>query len=499
MSVLQTTERRVDLAAVVAPFVSLPSLRVRDLTQDSRSVVAGDAFVAVAGRTTHGVDHIPQAVSRGAIAVLWDPEDAPAVPAITGEVTSIPLRGLRQVLGVLADRFYGSPSDRLEIAGITGTNGKTTCAWLYALAHGRSGAYLGTLGLGRPGRLRSTTHTTMDVISVHRALRELADDGAHRVGMEVSSHALDQERVAGVRIPVTAFTNLSRDHLDYHGTMEAYGAAKAKLFEAPGVRQAVINIGDAFGRDLARRMASSIDVIEVCAEGVPRSTSGRYVSATRVLYTVAGIDLQGESHLGAFRLRSPLVGAFNAENALLVLGLLLAEGMPLEGAVAALSEAVAPPGRMETFRSGARGPTLVVDYAHTPDALAKALAALRPHTHGALWCVFGCGGDRDVGKRPLMGAVAEQGADRIVLTDDNPRTENPETIIASILSGMTGRIPHRVERDRETAIRGAVREATAGDVILIAGKGHEDYQIYGREQRLYSDRAVALDVCREAA
>jgi UDP-N-acetylmuramoyl-L-alanyl-D-glutamate--2,6-diaminopimelate ligase len=491
MNVAAPAHDGVELAWLLAGLVSAPRIAVRDLKLDSREIHPGDAFVALGGRSTHGLDHVGEAVARGAIAVIWDPAEGRPLPPLPPAVTAVSVPGLRPELGDVADRFYGEPSAEARVAGVTGTNGKTTCAWLYAVCRGTDGAYMGTLGTGRPPALAATRHTTMDAVSVHRTLRALVDAGARHVAMEVSSHALDQGRVAGVRLPLAAFTNLTRDHLDYHGTMAAYGAAKARLFQSRGVEHAVVNVGDAFGRELAARLAPGIELTRVAASGAAPPAGGRFVVATQVDCRVTGLELAGVTHAGPFRLHSPLLGAFNAENLLVVLGLLLAADLSLDGALAALGEARPPPGRMETFELGAHGPTLVVDYAHSPDALAKVLAALRAHTGGALWCVFGCGGDRDAGKRPLMAAAAEAGADRLVITDDNPRSEDPERIVAMITAALSGRVPAHVERDRATAIRGAAAQARPGDVILVAGKGHEDYQIYGTEQRAYSDRDVA--------
>jgi UDP-N-acetylmuramoyl-L-alanyl-D-glutamate--2,6-diaminopimelate ligase len=496
MTVATAAHDGVELAWLLAGLVAAPRVAVRDLTLDSREVRPGDAFVALAGRTTHGLDHAGEAVARGLRSGPRGWLSRRALPQLPPAVTAVSVPGLRPELGDLADRFYAEPSAEAEIAGITGTNGKTTCAWLYAVCRGAAGGYLGTLGQGRPPALTATSHTTLDVVSVHRALRALVDAGARHVAIEVSSHALDQERVAGVRMPIGAFTNLTRDHLDYHGTMAAYGAAKERLFRSRGVAHAVVNVGDGFGRELAARLPPGVELTRVAVGAPP--PRGRCVVATEVDCHAAGLALAGVTHAGPFRLRSPLVGAFNAENLLVVLGLLLAAELPLDDALAALAAARPPPGRMESFELGARGPTLVVDYAHSPDALAKVLAALRPHTHGSLWCVFGCGGDRDSGKRPLMAAAAEAGADRLVITDDNPRSEDPERIVAMITAALTGRVPAHVERDREAAIRGAAAAARPGDVVLIAGKGHEDYQLYGSERRAYSDRDVARALAEAA-
>jgi UDP-N-acetylmuramoyl-L-alanyl-D-glutamate--2,6-diaminopimelate ligase len=493
----QAHEAGVDLAWLLGGEAGVPSVAVRDLTLDSRAVRPGDAFVALRGHTAHGLDHAADAATRGAVIVLFDPAEGRDAPALPLDAIAVRVPGLRRRLGEIADRFYGAPSTRVEVAGVTGTNGKTTCAWLLAQAYGADGAYVGTLGAGRTGAVVAGTHTTPDVISVHRLLRDLHADGARRVAMEISSHALDQARVAAVRIPVAGFTNLTRDHLDYHGTMEAYGAAKERLFAGRGVAHAVLNVGDPCGRAIAGRLPSGVR-LTVAHAGDLTVSADRWVIARSVRCAAGGLELDGDTHEGAFTLRSPLIGAFNAENLVVVLGMLLAGGMPLRSAVDALEAAVAPPGRMETFRLP-NGAVLVVDYAHTPDALDKALVALRGHCTGRLWAVFGCGGERDPGKRPQMAAVAEARSDAIVITDDNPRGEDADRIVAQIVAGLAGRVPVQVERDRAAAIRLAARGAHAGDVILVAGKGHEDCQIVGTERRAYSDRVEARRVQEEAA
>ncbi len=492
------TSHEVELSWLLAGLVAAPRISVRDLTLDSRTVRPGDAFVALAGQTTHGLDHLDEVITRGAVAILWDPTEGRSLPALPPSVTAVAVPGLRPELGDVADRFYSEPSAAADVAGITGTNGKTTCAWLFAQCFGASGAYMGTLGTGRPPDVNAATHTTPDVVSVHRTLRALLDHGARSVAMEISSHALEQGRIDAVRVPVAGFTNLTRDHLDYHGTMAAYGAAKERLFHCRGVEHAVINVGDPFGRELAARLPAAVELTAVGRAGEVAGQA-RFVAAIDVDCRGDGLAIRGDTHAGEFRLRSPLIGAFNAENLLLVLGLLLAADTPLLEAVEALGRASAPPGRMEGFSVGPAGPMLVVDYAHTPDALNKVLAALRAHTGGRLWCVFGCGGDRDPGKRPLMAAAAEALADRIIITDDNPRTEDPDRIVAMLSGALTGRVPARIERDRGKAIAAAAAEARPGDVVLIAGKGHEDYQIYGTERRHFSDRDVARSLTARAA
>jgi UDP-N-acetylmuramoyl-L-alanyl-D-glutamate--2,6-diaminopimelate ligase len=474
----------------------LRDLDVSDISEDSRRVVRGGAFLACQGRTTHGLAHLAAALERGAAAVLWEPAPGIEPPALPPQVVGVPVPGLRARAGEIADRFFRSPSADLAVAGVTGTNGKTTTAYLLAQAGdavGRRGAYLGTLGSGRPGRLVGGDLTTPDAVSVHRRLAEARDDGARVLAMEVSSHALDQGRVGGVRFDTAVFLNLSRDHLDYHGTLESYGEAKTRLFRTPGLRTAVINVQDPFGRTLAATLDPAV-------EAVWFSTGSELIAAPRIgwirlseMRTLSpGLVLHVESSWGAGTLRSQLVGAFNAENLLATLGVLLGWRIPLQQALAAVGACRPPPGRMEVFGGGPR-PVAIVDYAHTPDALAKLLDAARAHARGRLLAVFGCGGDRDAGKRPQMGAIAEELADAVVLTNDNPRTEDPHAILEQIAAGM--RAPERaaVIPDRAEAIRHALTEADPGDVVVIAGKGHEDYQVVGQERRPFSDRAVVLE------
>jgi len=313
------------------------------------------------------------------------------------------------------------------------------------------------------------------------------------VAMEVSSQGLDQGRVDGVRFHTAAFTNLTRDHLDYHGSMEAYGAAKLRLLELPDLQHVVVNIGDPFGLAFARRVAGLSPLTAVWVGGGESGwLADRALHADEVVLDLHGLSLSLRGSYGTCRLNTRLMGRFNAENSVLVMACLLGLGIALPQAAAALAECSPPPGRMEVIEAAATGkPLAVIDYAHTPDALAKALRALREHCRGDLWCVFGCGGDRDPGKRPLMGAVADELADRIIVTDDNPRSEDPRAITGGIVAGITSR-GVRVIHDRGEAIATALGEAKAGDMVLIAGKGHEDYQIYGESRRSFSDRREAL-------
>ena len=504
----------VQLAALTAGVLDTPrDVVVTDVTLDSRMVGRGALFLACRGARHHAVQFAPQALARGARAVLYEAaEPGESLPIDPASLTSggpafvAAVPRLTHHVGEIADRFFGSPSRALSVAGVTGTNGKTTCAFLLAQAltrFGRIAGYMGTLGWGLPDDVVPFGMTTADVVTVHRQLAELKGLGAECVGMEVTSHALEQTRVDGVRFHLAAFTNLTRDHLDYHGSMQAYGAAKARLFARPELTARIINVDDPFGLELARQMPRGARLIltsrlERGTSLAPELAASEYLHARRLEMLHSGLTLHIDSSWGDLELSVPLIGEFNADNVLTVLGMLLAQGVPLKRAAAVLATCAAPPGRMEVIRGARAGALAIVDFAHTPDALAKALQAARAHTTGRLRVVFGCGGDRDVGKRPLMGAIAERLADELVLTDDNPRSEDPRRIVADIRAGIARETPVQIEHDRAAAIRGALARSSAGDVVLIAGKGHEGYQIYGTETRAFSDQQVAL-ACFETA
>jgi UDP-N-acetylmuramoyl-L-alanyl-D-glutamate--2,6-diaminopimelate ligase len=478
------------LDTLLEGIVDAPRVNVAGLTLDSRRLAPGEAFVAVRGRTAHGLDFLDVALERGARAVLWDPADA-ARPALPEGVAAVAVPALGARLGTIADRACGSPSARLSVAGVTGTNGKTTCAWLLAEAGsrlGRRAAYLGTIGAGFPPAVGATGLTTPDVLTLHRLLAELEAAGAERVALEASSHALDQDRLAGVRIEIAAFTNLTRDHLDYHGSMEAYAAAKWRLFSRAGLTHAVINVGDATGHRFAASLPADVALTGVSVGAAPPAVDGRrHLQVTSVLASGSGLDLVVRGDFGERTLRSPLVGAFNAENLAVVLGVLLAWGHDVDASIEALAAATAPPGRMEGFRT-ARGVLAIVDYAHTPDALAKVLEAARAHALGRLVVVFGCGGDRDPGKRGPMGGIAERLADKVIVTDDNPRGEDPVRIVQMVLGGMRRPGDALVVHERRLAIEAALAGSAEGDVVVIAGKGHEREQLIGGLARPFSDR-----------
>ncbi|MDW8469331.1 MAG: UDP-N-acetylmuramoyl-L-alanyl-D-glutamate--2,6-diaminopimelate ligase [Burkholderiales bacterium] len=464
---------------------------IERLVADSRAAGPGAAFFAWPGTRTDGRRYIPEAIGRGCAAVLWEPEGFAWDPA--WRVPNAPVRGLRERAGDLAHAFYGRPSEALWVCGVTGTNGKTTCSqWLAAAlaAAGERAGVIGTLGAGFPGSLAPLAHTTPDALEVHALLAQLRRAGARAVAMEVSSHALDQGRVNGVRFACALFTNLTHDHLDYHGSLRAYAQAKARLFETPGLACAVLNLDDAFGVELAARLgARGVRTIGYALERgalVPGSVREWILGAP-----AGEAAFAIESSWGDARVAFAHLGRHNVANALGVLGCLLARGLPFADAVRLIERLPSVPGRLERVGAGA-GPLVFVDYAHTPDALDKVLAALRPLAQargGRLVAVFGAGGERDPAKRPAMGAAAARHADRIVLTSDNPRGEDPRAIIAAIARGIER--AHEVEPDRARAIRRAIAEAAAADVVLIAGKGHERTQEIAGRRLPFSDVAEA--------
>lgn len=469
-------------------------LSIAGLTIDSRQVARDDAFIALRGTQAHGIDFAAGAVQRGASVVLAetptsaDAVAAPSLQAIDG-VPVLWIDNLGTQVGEIAARFYGRPGESMRITGITGTNGKTSCVQLLAQALsflGHRSATIGTLGAGVHGQLREGERTTPDAVAVQRLLAEFRDAGVSHVAMEVSSHALAQNRVAAVDFDVAAFTNLTRDHLDYHGDMQAYGAAKARLFAWPGLRAAVINLDDAFGAELLGQLDGAVQPLRTSMA----DAFGADIAASAIVTSSNGLAFELRTPWGAAPVNSPLLGRFNVANLLTVAGCLGALGETFERIVAAMESLQPVRGRMSRLGGQGGVPLVVVDYSHTPDALEQALTALRPHCAGQLICVFGCGGERDAGKRPLMGDIAARLADVAIVTDDNPRGENGDAIVAQIVAGMAARAPV-VERDRAAAISRALRDAHAGDVLLIAGKGHEPYQEDAAGKHPFDDMAVA--------
>lgn len=456
-------------------------LLIRELTLDSRKVRPGDLFLAIPGLKLDGREHITDAIAHGAAAIAYEAEGAKVLP-IT-DIPMIPVKGLAAQLSDIAGRFYGDPSRNLNLIGVTGTNGKTSVTQLVAQALDTLGQHcgiIGTLGTGFYSELKSGIHTTPDPISVQSTLYDLKRAGAKAVAMEVSSHGLDQGRVTALAFDVAVMTNLSRDHLDYHGTMEAYAAAKAKLFAWNDLRCRVVNLDDAFGRQLAAAPHSS-RLITYSLEN-----SSAYLFCRDAHFDDDGVRATLVTPQGSHALRSSLLGRFNLSNVLAAVGALMGLDYPLDDILKVLPTLEGPAGRMQRLGGGSR-PLVVVDYAHTPDALEKVLAALRPHAKGQLTCLFGCGGDRDRGKRPLMAEVVERLADKVLVTDDNPRSEDPSRIFDDIRTGFVSANAVDFVAGRGQAIAQIVAQASAADVIVLAGKGHEDYQEINGERQPFSD------------
>ena len=457
------------------------------LSADSRELHEGDAFVALAGASTHGLRHLAQARAAGVAAVIFE-QPAPAESPLPGN--AIGVTNLRARLGLLADRFYRSPSRTLSVTGVTGTNGKTSTVQLIAqaleLLNNRAGT-IGTLGAGMYGLHEAGERTTPDVIAVHRLLAKMRDQGASHVAMEVSSHALEQGRVDAVAFRVAVFTNLTRDHLDYHGTMQAYGEAKARLFAWPTLQAVVVNLDDALGPVLLAGVVAGVGRIGLSSRGV----AGAKLRAEAPRLSPQGLQFVLSEGVADFEVRSPLLGRFNIDNLLAVAGVLRALGWELARVAEILPRLSPVDGRMSRVGGEHGAPLVVVDYAHTPDALEQALSSLRAHTPGRLTCVFGCGGDRDRGKRAQMAAIAERGADRVIVTDDNPRNEDGDAIVAEILAGFSEPARVAVQRDRADAIALALDGTGGEDIVLVAGKGHEAYQEIAGTRIPFDDLAVA--------
>ena len=453
----------------------VPQFVIRDIHLDSRKVKPGTLFVALGGHQEHGLRFAEQAAYQGCSGIIYDACDTALVPTLSAGIPLIAVDNLRHKLGVLADRFFGQPSKALEVIGITGTNGKTSCSHFLAEALGstRKTGVIGTLGWGAPGALNPTTHTTLDVIETHRILHVMQYQEFDAVAMEASSHGLDQGRLDEVRFQGAVFTNISRDHLDYHKTMQAYQEAKLKLLECPTLKFVVFNRSDALARPIMTRRRENVRYIGFGPRGDSSDWDISVVEYDAVQHLSDGLNFQIHFEGQSATVKVPIFGGFNVDNAAATVAAMMGLGYSLTDAVASMVHVFPVPGRMQNI--SAAGRRAVIDYAHTPDALAKLLKTARAHCSGELWVVFGCGGDRDCGKRPEMGAIADRLADRIVVTDDNPRSEDPEAIIQQIVTGMVGHQPMKI-RDRRRAIEHALTNAKAEDLVVIAGKGHEDTQ-----------------------
>lgn len=469
----------------IQSFPSEYNLPVRNLSLDSRSILPGDVFLAVAGTQTHGQRYIDNALAKGAIAVL---KEAPhlAFEQCHNNVPCISIPDLTQHIGLLAARLHDNPSRAMTVIGITGTNGKTSVSHFIAqvLSAFAPCGVVGTLGYGLYPSLQPSQHTTPNALDLQALFAQFREQSVRHVAMEVSSHALVQGRVNGTQFNCAVFTNLTRDHLDYHQTMTAYGEAKQRLFQLPNLKTAILNADDEFSQQILVKLPTTVTPFTYSFH---QSTADIYAEIQNI--DANGYQLTVQTPWGKGELQNPLLGEFNIGNVLAALTVLLSCDLPLTQVLSQLSTLKAVPGRMERF-TYAPDRTAVVDYAHTPDALQKVLQALREHCRGKLWCVFGCGGNRDRGKRPLMGEIAQCYADNVILTDDNPRQEDAETIILDILQGCPS--PTAVVRDRKQAIYQALQNAQVGDIILIAGKGHEDYQLIGDKRLAFSDRECVL-------
>lgn len=471
---------------------------VTGLCLDSRAVKPGDVFIAIPGLEQDGRDYIARALESGAVAVLAESEGFSSV-----DNRVVQIANLNQQLSEVAGRFYADPSDQMELTGITGTNGKTTCsqllAQLFSLIKGSeclpgnaSVGVMGTLGCGvvTAGKteLQGTGMTTPDAITTQSVLADYMARGISRAVMEVSSHSLAQFRVEALAFHTAVFTNLSRDHLDYHGDLVSYASAKMQLFAMPGLVNAVINVDDPIGAEIATKLPPAV---KFC--GYSLSNTKAAVYADHIILSGLGIRAHVHTPWGDGGLNSHLVGRFNLQNLLAVIAVACLQGLSLDEILKVIPQLQSVPGRMELISSADNFeedvPQVVVDYAHTPDALKNALEALREHCEGKLWCVFGCGGDRDQGKRPLMGKTASELADVVVVTSDNPRNEDPSAIIEGVCGGLVKACKAEIITDREKAIRFAVMSAGHKDIVLVAGKGHEAYQLIGAQRLPFSDQA----------
>jgi len=478
-------------------------LSVGCLRLDSREIEAGDTFVAVEGYINDGRIYIPTAIDHGATLIFAEANNSEEFRQLYQEIAQdkiIWIENLRDQLSEIAANYYGHPSSDLKNIAVTGTNGKTSCSYLIAktLQKMNFECYLmGTLGIGCCGALRESANTTADAITLQKILAEALNSGAQFSSMEISSHGIHQNRTTAIKLNTAIFTNLTHDHLDYHGTMENYGAAKRQLFLHPNLKNVVLNMDDRFARKLSKD--DEITATKwLTTTKLPTSGSNlnRWIWAEDVVYSLQGLHAKIFTPWGSGKLDSPLIGQFNLSNLLLVVAALgsILKDLPL--ILNVLKEVKPAEGRMQTF-GNENTPLVVVDYAHTPDALEQALIAIREHCVGLIWCVFGCGGDRDSEKRPLMARVAEKLSNRVIVTMDNPRLESSDKIKQDIFAGFRNNQKAKYIEDRKLAIEEAIAQAQPGDAILIAGKGHEDYQIIGKEKRFFSDKVICQAAIEE--
>lgn len=481
------------------------NIEICGLANDNRKVKPGYLFFACHGLSVHGKHFIEAAISAGAVAIVLETDSLKEAQSISEKYDSIPVVAITELsekLGAIASRFYGEPSKHLSVVGITGTNGKTSCAHLLAQClHSDEHAcgVLGTLGAGIWGDVHTIQHTTPDALELQHWLYKMQQQAAAYVAMEVSSHGLDQGRVNACQFDVAVFTNLTRDHLDYHGDIQSYGNSKLKLFMRPELTKVVVNLDDPYTNTIINNLSSNLEVVGITLDPNKKVEGIKVINASNVCIEQNGLGFDVSSPWGNAHLQSQLLGKFNVSNLLTVIAVALLLDFPLQVVIDKLKTAHAPAGRLESFCTD-ESPLVVIDYAHTPDALEKVLLTLQEYARGRLFVLFGCGGDRDRGKRAEMGAIAEKIADVIWLTDDNPRTEKPQVIIEDILSGIKKPDLVTVNTDRKVAIEGIISATTSSDdIVLIAGKGHENYQIIGEKRFDFSDREIVTQILSEAA
>lgn len=472
-------------------------LRITGVNLDNRLIEPGDAFVAVKGMQSHGMDYAKAAVEAGAVAVIHDGlADMSAFNKLALDVPVVQIEGLGERLGELGSRFHGAPSEQMTLAGITGTNGKTSVAHFMAQSwqrvYGNAGM-VGTIGYGPTSQLRSGGHTTPDALSLQHILADCLKADIEYLAMEVSSHALQQQRCQTIQFDAAVFTNLSRDHLDYHSSMEEYAAAKRRLFSDHAPAFSVLNHDDEYGRKWFNELSGSMQMLSF---GLHK---GAELQAEVLALDIDGMTIQVHGPWGSDKVRTSLMGEFNASNLMAAAGAMALLGMPWHNVLHQMEIMQAVPGRMMRLGGEHGQPVVIVDYAHTPDALEHALTAVRAHLKGRLVCVFGCGGNRDQGKRPQMGRAAELLADDIFVTSDNPRFEPAGQIIADVMAGLHSPDRATVEPDRAAAIRKAIANAKAGDVVLVAGKGHETWQEIDGQKIPFSDEITIRSALGDAA
>ncbi len=491
------------LHELLAGFIQINSEfnpEITGLQLNSRMIVAGELFFALPGKEHDGRQYIAQALERGASCVIYEPY--PACEYIeqltaTQRQRAIPLTALQEKIGAIASRFYGDPSHDLTVIGVTGTSGKTSTSFLLAeilKSSGQNCGLIGTLGFSGKDSIIPLHNTTPDALTLQKLLHDFKNEGRHYVSMEASSHGLDQKRLNGVHFKYALFTNLTRDHLDYHPNIEHYQQAKKKLFEFESLIGAIVNIDDPFGAQLIQLLPKKLHRYAYTITDKSLDVDQlQMIRATDIELNNHGIKAKIQTPWGKGQLIAPLFGKFNLSNLLGIIALLGDLGWELKDILEALHDLPQVPGRMQRFGGGDK-PLVIVDYAHKPDALTQVLMTVRQYCQGTLWCVVGCGGERDAGKRPMMGAISDQYSDQIILTDDNPRRESSMTIINDILKGIAHHNKVTIEPNRRIAIENTIAKASSEDIIVIAGKGHENYQVIGTSEFPFSD----IEVVQEA-